>query len=102
MTEDDFTRGLTQQNVLSGKPFAPVPFPSRVESMIAPLPTGENGAEELWKLNHYYERLDEWNAAHGIPKDPSAGPPADPLFELHNLTADPEERHNRVGDAPTR
>ncbi|MGZ4523989.1 MAG: potassium channel family protein, partial [Mycobacteriaceae bacterium] len=26
----------------------------------------------------------------------------DPLFELHNLTTDPEQRHNRVGDAPTR
>ncbi len=100
MTEDDISRGGTQNNLLTGKPFDAVAFPSRVESAIATLPTGPDGAQELWKLNHYYERLDEWNAARGIPKDPFAGPPADPLFELHNFTADPEERHNRVGDAP--
>ena len=29
-----------------------------------------------------------------------AGPVAEPFFEMHNLTADPEERHNRVDDAP--
>ncbi len=58
-----------------------------------------DGADELWKLNHYYERLDDWNEAHGIPKNPFAGPAAEPAFELHNLTADPEERHNRADDA---
>ena len=99
MTEDDITRGITQNNVLTGKLFDAVPYPSHVELVIATLPTGANGAEELWKLNHYYERLDEWDAAHGIPKNPFAGPPADPVFELHNLSADPEERHNRIDDA---
>jgi hypothetical protein len=99
MTEDDMSRGLSQTNLLSGKPFKPVDYPSHVESVIASLPTGQVGAEELWKLNHYYERLDEWNAAHGIPKNPFVGPPADPLFELHNLSADPEERHNVVDNA---
>ena len=98
MTEDDMSRGLNQRNLLSGKAFEPVTFPSRVESVIAVLPTGQDGAEELWKLNHYYERLDEWNADHAITKNPFAGPPADPIFELHNLTIDPEERHNRVHD----
>ncbi|MHB1790336.1 MAG: hypothetical protein ACYCVN_13005 [Acidimicrobiales bacterium] len=29
----------------------------------------------------------------------ATSPAAEALFELHNLTADPEERHNRVGDA---
>ncbi len=53
----------------------------------------------MWKLNHYYERLDDWNEAHGIPKYPFAGPAAEPAFELHNLTTDPEERHNRADDA---
>ena len=57
-------------------------------------------ADELWKLNHYYERLDEWNADHGIAANPFAGPAADPLFELHNLSTDPEERHNRAGGRP--
>ncbi len=54
---------------------------------------------ELWKLNHYYERLDDWNADHGIQPNPFAPPAAEPVFEMHNLTADPEERHNRVADA---
>jgi len=99
MTEDDISRGLSSQNLITGQPYDPVALPSRVESVIATLPTGAGGADELWKLNHYYERLDDWNAAHGIPKDPFAGPPADPFFELHNLSVDPEERHNRVDDA---
>ena len=101
MTEDDITRGTTQNNVLTGEPFDAVEFPSHVESVIASLPTGENGSSELWKLNHYYERLDDWHEAHGIPKNPFAGPAADPLFEMHNLTADPEERQNRAADATT-
>jgi hypothetical protein len=69
-----------------------------IERGIATLPTGAEGAKELWKLNDYYERLDDWNASHGIPKNPFAGPAAEPIFELRNLTADPEERHNRVSD----
>lgn len=100
MTEDDFSRGLTQNNIFTGKSFDNVPYPSHVESVIAALPTGDNGTEELWKLNHYYERLDDWNESKGIPKNPFAAPPAEPLWEMHNLTADPEERHNRSEDAP--
>jgi arylsulfatase A-like enzyme len=98
MTEDDMSRGLNQTNLLSGKPYEPVAYPSHVESVIATMPTGANGAPELWKLNHYYERLDEWNAAHGITKNPFLGPAAEPLFELHNLTVDPEERRNLTSD----
>ena len=94
MTEDEVTRGATQVNVLTGEPFPAVDAPACVESVVAALPTGDGGAEELWKLNHYYERLDEWNADHGIPADPFAAPAAEPAWELHNLTADPEERTN--------
>ncbi len=100
MTEDDFTRGENQSNPLTGEPFEAVEFPSRVESVITSLPTGTGGAEELWKLNHYYERLDEWDEAHGIAQDPTAGPAAESVWEMHNLTADPEERRNRSDDAP--
>ncbi len=101
MTEDAVSSGLTKANILTGKPFEAVAQPSCIESMITTLPTGSDGAPELWKLNHYYERLDEWNADHGIKPNPFAGRAADPVFELHNLTRDPEERHNRVGDAAT-
>lgn len=99
MTEDDVTRGVTQNNVLTGEPFDAVDAPCFVESAIATLPTGADGAAELWKLNHYYERLDDWNKAHGIAKNPFAAPAAEPVFELHNLSVDPEERANRAGDA---
>jgi hypothetical protein len=72
-----------------------------VETVIATLSTGTDGTSELWKVNHYYERLDAWNEAHGIGKSPFAGPAAEPVFELHNLSADPEERHNRAADDAT-
>ncbi len=102
MTEDDITRGLNETNLLTGKPFEPVEHPSNIESVIATLPTGDGGSPELWKLNHYYERLDEWNADHGIKPNPFAPPAAEPVYEMHNLTADPEERHNRVERRPRR
>ncbi len=100
MTEDDVTRGVTMTNVLTGTPFEGLDQPAFIESVIATLPTGADGADELWKLNHYYERLDDWNADHGIAANPFAAPAAEPAWEMHNLTADPEERHNRAGDAP--
>jgi arylsulfatase A-like enzyme len=100
LTEDEVTRGTTQNNVLTGKAFEAVDAPACIESVITTLPTGADGADELWKLNHYYERLDEWNADHGIAANPFAGPAAEPFFELHNLTADPEERTNRASDDP--
>ena len=62
MTEDDVTRGLTEVNILTGAAFDPVPPPINIESVLATLPTGDGGAPELWKLNHYYERLDDWYA----------------------------------------
>jgi arylsulfatase A-like enzyme len=98
MTEDDISRGLTQTNILTGKAFDAVQFPSHVESLVATLATGPDGTPELWKLNHYYERLDDWNAEHGIPANPFAAPAAEPAFEVHNLTTDPEERTNLAGD----
>ena len=98
MTEDDVTRGVTQVNILNGTPFEPVSPPVNIESVLAALPTGEGGARELWKLNHYYERLDDWYASQGIPPNPFAAPAAESQWELHNLSTDPEERDNRVAD----
>jgi arylsulfatase A-like enzyme len=100
MTEDDVSRGLTESNILTGAPFDPVTPPINIESVLATLPTGDGGTTELWKLNHYYERIDDWYAAQGVPPNPFAGPAATPDWELHNLTADPEERHNRAADDP--
>lgn len=78
--------------------FDAVDPPCFIESVVAPLPTGADGVVELWKLNHYYERLDDWDAEHGRAPSPFAGPAADPAWELHNLTADPQERHNLADD----
>lgn len=99
LTEDAVSRGHSQRNVLTGDPFESLDPPACIESVVAALPTGDGGAEELWKLNHYYERLDDWHAERGMATS-TAGPAADPEWELHNLTADPEERHNRADDAP--
>ena len=100
MTEDDVTRGVTQVNILNGKPFEPVTPPINIESVIAALPTGGGGAKELWKLNHYYERLDDWYADQGIAPNPFLAAAAQPEWELHNLTLDPEERRNHILDGP--
>ena len=43
MTEDDVTRGVTQVNILNGKPFDPVSPPINIESVVATLPTGQEG-----------------------------------------------------------
>ncbi len=98
MTEDDVTRGVTQVNILTGAAFDPVAPPTNIESVLASLPTGDEGGPELWKLNHYYDRLDDWYAAQGVAPNPFQGPAAEPEWELHNLTADPEERYNRAVD----
>jgi arylsulfatase A-like enzyme len=100
MTEDDPGRGLTPQNIMTGASYDPVPYPSHVESVITAVPTGAAGGAEVWKLNHYYERLPAFDEAHGLATNPFAPPPADAAWELHNLTADPEERQNRAADTP--
>ena len=99
MTADNVTSGQAQANVLTGEPFDSLDPPACIESVVTSLPTGANGAPELWKLNHYYERLDEWDAGHGTPITAGARPVAEPAWELHNLTVDPEERTNRIADA---
>jgi arylsulfatase A-like enzyme len=100
MTEDDVGRGLSRLGMVSGQEYEPVPYPSHVESVVTSLPTGAGDGAEVWKLNHYYERLDEFDRAHGLPAIPFAAPPAESAWELHNLTADPEERRNRAADTP--
>ncbi len=83
MTEDQVTSGLRMTNLFTGDPFEPVGDPGKVESVITRLPTGANGMPELWKCNHYYDRLD---GTSGVESE----------WELHNLSVDPEERANLV------
>ena len=99
MTQDNPSKGSTQVNIVNGTPFEAIGEPASIESVIATLPTGPDGTQELWKLNHYYERLDDWYEDKGFAKNPFLPPPAEPIFELHNLTDDPEERHNRAAEA---
>lgn len=102
MTEDQITRGLSARNRFSGEPFDPVDAPDKVESVIARLGTGADGTTELWKCNHYYDRLAEWDAAHGLPVNPFLAEPEPPQWELYNLDADPYERTNLApSDATT-
>ena len=90
MTEDEITRGSRQRGLVTGESYEAVAQPAKVESVIATV-----DGDELWKLNHYYERLDDWDEAHGrlVPAW-LRSEPVDDEFELYNLTADPEERHN--------
>ena len=97
MTEDQISRGLRSVNRFTGEPFVPVPAPANVESVVASL--GHGNAAHLWKLNHYYERLPEWEAAHGL-RAPANHDVAPDEWELHDLTADPEERHDRAVESP--
>ena len=91
MTEDDISRGQSMINLLNGEPYQAVDAPACVEAVVVPLPAGD-GTAHLWKLSHYYERLDEWSAAHGIAPDPFAEPAAEPIYERYDVTLDPEER----------
>ncbi len=94
MTEDQISRGLRTTNRFTGEPFAPVAPPAKVESVIAHLETGAEGAVELWKLNRYYDEMapDGSDAGEGG----EGGAPVASQWELHNLTIDPEERTNVV------
>ena len=84
MTEDRITTGLRERGVVSREPYEGVAGNASIESVIA------HQAGELWKLNHYYN------------VDPTASPTDDDVvWELHNLTRDPEERDNLAQDGGT-
>ena len=102
MTEDDISRGLSRRTSSPARRTRPSTLPAISSRPSRPCRPATTARDELWKFNHYYERLDEWNAAHGIAKNPFAGPAAEPFFELHNLTTDPEERHNHAADDKAR
>jgi len=84
MTEDEISRGLNTTNRFTGAPYDPVEGACKVESVITRMATGPDGAPELWKLNRYYDVLDDDEGVE---------------WELYNLTADPTERANRADTA---
>jgi arylsulfatase A-like enzyme len=99
MTEDDVTSGQTQRNVLTGEPFDAIDAPAYIESVVAILPTGEGGTDELWKLNHYHQGLTAWHADRGRTPPTTRGTGEGVDWELHDLTTDPEERHDLSDEA---
>ena len=62
---------------------------------MATLPTGR-GAWRVVETEPLLERLDDWYSAQGIAPKPFQSSAAESDWELHNLTVDPEERHNRA------
>jgi len=85
MTEDQISVGPHMTNPITRAPFTQVSGPANIESVIATLPTGSGGARELWKFNRYEAGPDD--------ADPEAT-----FTEVHNLSTDPEERHNLAQD----
>jgi arylsulfatase A-like enzyme len=102
-TEDHIDAGLRDRNRFTNEPFVPVAAPANIESVIVPSPGGEEGTPRLWKLSQYYDRLEDWEAAHRVAPRHVAGPePAPSEWELYDLNGDPEERNNlwSSADAP--
>ncbi|HWD53126.1 MAG TPA: sulfatase-like hydrolase/transferase [Acidimicrobiales bacterium] len=94
-TEDRIDVGLRHRNRFTGEPFTPVAAPANIESVIVPLPDGEDGAPRLWKLSQYYDRLEEWEASHEVsPRSPDGPEVVPSQWELYDLSRDPEERNN--------
>ncbi|MFM8597537.1 MAG: sulfatase-like hydrolase/transferase [Verrucomicrobiota bacterium] len=123
MTDDQIFRGA--QNVSGlGLTYAPVVQPASVESVVAYLPTGADNGMERWKYVRYWDNPAIWTTPNvqdvltivpGLvdkpgtrvavttvktpnPTDGQIAPPAD-QFEMYNLTADPAELTNLVGNA---
>jgi arylsulfatase A-like enzyme len=102
-TEDRIDVGLRHRNRFTGEPFTPVAAPANIESVIVPLPDGEDGSPRLWKLSQYYDRLEEWEASHPVtPASPDRPEVVPSQWELYDLSQDPEERTNlwASADAP--
>jgi arylsulfatase A-like enzyme len=122
MTDDQIFRGA-QSVSFTGLAYPPVVQPASVETVVAYLPTGTDGAQERWKLNRYWDNPALWTSPNvqdvftiveGLQNrpgrkiatttvkapNPTSGqvaPPAD-QFELYNVTVDPTEMTNLNGN----
>ena len=117
MTDDDFTRGLNQNN-WHGWQYNSVIQPNHVETVIGTFKTS-GGKEEIWKYSRYFDNPQFWttpgqedDVMHELgPQEPAWGgitaavcattkktSPIPDEFEMYNLTDDPFETANLAGD----
>jgi choline-sulfatase len=111
MTDDEISRGDNQVSP-TGLPYESVIQPNHVETVIARLPTGAQGALEKWKYSRYFDSPQFWSDP-ATPQDVVtfvAGPVNDPgpkvatttvkttpvadEIEAYNLALDPLELNN--------
>ncbi len=123
MTDDQPFKGDNAISAL-GLPYQPVDQPNCVETVVAYLPTGDNGAMERWKYSRYWDNPAFWTTP-GVqdvqtfipgpvnlpgnrvaqttvktmnPTNGQIAPPVD-QFEMYNVTTDPGELTNLYGNS---
>jgi choline-sulfatase len=76
MTEDEFSRGFYQTTV-EGVEYRSVAQPNTIETVVAYLATGDNGAREKWKYSRYSDNPQFWSDPA-----PPAGPARDAVTQI--------------------
>ena len=76
MTEDEVSRG-SNQTTAAGVEYPSVTQPNTVESVVAYLATGKNGAREKWKYSRYSDNPQFWSDPA-----PSTGPAHDVVTQV--------------------
>jgi choline-sulfatase len=116
MTDDEVSRGDNQVS-WKGTMYASVVQPDHVETVVANLPTGSNGASEKWKYSRYFDTPQFWSDPN-TPQDVvtllngpvnQAGPKTATTtvkttrvpdqIEAYNVTRDPTELTNLAGSS---
>lgn len=110
MTDDNVTKGLNQVSV-TGIPYPAVRQPNSIETVVALLPTGRGGKDEIWKYSRYFANP-QFDSIPGrneqfmyrgrveVTFNPGCycgdqhSKPVPDEFEMYNLTTDPLETVN--------